>query len=281
MKQSISGTTQIYGLIGDPVEHSFSPPMMNAVFSYMNLDACYLAFQVDEKKVSEAIAGIRALNFAGVNVTVPHKSAVIPYLDEVSPLAKKIGAVNTISNVKGRLKGTNTDFSGFIRSLKTLNFSPKKKTIALLGSGGSARALVAGLADAGALRLMIHNRTVERAEKLVTEFSQYFPLTQLEAVSLQTIHETPLDLLVNTTTVGMFSSDLPVDLKKCRKVNLLADIIYRPIQTSLLKQAEELGINAVNGIDMLLYQGCDAFTFWTGKQAPEEVMRSQLLSLIE
>ena len=281
MKQSISGTTQIYGLIGDPVEHSFSPPMMNAVFSYMNLDACYLAFQVDEKKVSEAIAGIRALNFAGVNVTVPHKSAVIPYLDEVSPLAKKIGAVNTISNVKGRLKGTNTDFSGFIRSLKTLNFSPKKKTIALLGSGGSARALVAGLADAGALRLMIHNRTVERAEKLVTEFSQYFPLTQMEAVSLQTIHETPLDLLVNTTTVGMFSSELPVDLKKCRKVNLLADIIYRPIQTSLLKQAEELGINAVNGIDMLLYQGCDAFTFWTGKQAPEEVMRSQLLSLIE
>ena len=281
MKQSISGTTQIYGLIGDPVEHSFSPPMMNAVFSYMNLDACYLAFQVETKKVSEAIAGIRALNFAGVNVTVPHKSSVIPYLDEVSPLAKKIGAVNTISNVKGHLKGTNTDFSGFIRSLKTLNFSPKKKTIALLGSGGSARALVAGLADAGALRVMLHNRTAERAEKLVTEFSQYFPLTQLEAVSLQTIHETPLDLLVNTTTVGMFSSDLPVDLKKCRKINLLADIIYRPSQTSLLKQAEELGINAVNGIDMLLYQGCDAFTFWTGKQAPEEVMRSQLLSLIE
>jgi len=281
MKQSISGTTQIYGLIGDPVEHSFSPPMMNAVFSYMNLDACYLAFQVDEKKVSEAIAGIRALNFAGVNVTVPHKSAVIPYLDEVSPLAKKIGAVNTISNVKGRLKGTNTDFSGFLRSLKTLNFSPKKKTIALLGSGGSARALVAGLADAGALRVMLHNRTAERAEKLVTEFSRYFPLTQLEAVSLQTIHETPLDLLVNTTTVGMFSSDLPLNLKQCRKINLLADIIYRPSQTPLLKQAKELGINAVNGIDMLLYQGCDAFTFWTGKQAPEEVMRSQLLSLIE
>ena len=281
MKQSISGTTQIYGLIGDPVEHSFSPPMMNAVFSYMNLDACYLAFQVDEKKVSEAIAGIRALNFAGVNVTVPHKSAVIPYLDEVSPLAKKIGAVNTISNVKGHLTGTNTDFSGFIRSLKTLNFSPKKKTIALLGSGGSARALVAGLADAGALRVMLHNRTAERAEKLVTEFSRYFPLTQLEAVSLQTIHETPLDLLVNTTTVGMFSSDLPLNLKQCRKINLLADIIYRPSQTPLLKQAKELGINAVNGIDMLLYQGCDAFTFWTGKQAPEEVMRSQLLSLIE
>ena len=140
---------------------------------------------------------------------------------------------------------------------------------------------MAGLADAGALRVMLHNRTAERAEKLVSEFSQFFPLTQLEAVSLQTIHETPLDLLVNTTTVGMFSSDLPLNLKQCRKINLLVDIIYRPSQTPLLKQAKELGINAVNGIDMLLYQGCDAFTFWTGKQAPEEVMRSQLLSLIE
>ena len=281
MTESISGATEIYGLIGDPVEHSYSPRMMNAAFSSMNLDARYLAFQVKTEEVSEAIEGIRALNVAGVNVTVPHKSSVIPYLDEVTPIAKKIGAVNTISNVKGHLTGTNTDFSGFIRSLKTLNFFPKNKTIAILGSGGSSRALLAGFADAGAFRVIVHNRTAERAENLVTEFSQYFPQTKLKAVSLQTIHETPLDLLVNTTTVGMFSSDIPVDLKECRKIGLLADIIYSPRQTSLLKQAEELGITAVNGIGMLLYQGCDAFTFWTGKRAPEEVMRNQLLSLIE
>ena len=168
MTESISGSTEIYGLIGDPVEHSYSPRMMNAAFSSMNLDARYLAFQVKTEEVSEAIQGIRALNVAGVNVTVPHKSAVIPYLDEVTPLAKKIGAVNTNSNVKGHLKGTNTDFSGFIRSLKTLNFSPKNKTIAILGSGGSARALRVGLADGGALRVIVHNRTSERAEKLVT-----------------------------------------------------------------------------------------------------------------
>ena len=113
MTESISGATDIYGLIGDPVEHSYSPRMMNAAFSSMNLDARYLAFQVKTEEVSEAIQGIRALNFAGVNVTVPHKMSVIPYLDEVSPLAKKIGAVNTISNVKGHLKGTNTDFFRF------------------------------------------------------------------------------------------------------------------------------------------------------------------------
>jgi len=281
MTLSISGATEVYGLIGDPVEHSYSPRMMNAAFSSMNLDARYLTFQVKAEGISEAIAGIRALNFAGVNVTVPHKSSVIPYLDEVTPIAKKIGSVNTIRNIKGHLTGTNTDFTGFIRSLKTLNFYPKNKTIALLGSGGSARALLAGLSDAGAFRVIVHNRTNERAEKLVSEFSQYFPQTKLEAVSLQTIQETPLDLLVNTTTVGMFSSDIPADLKECRKISLLVDIIYSPRQTSLLKQAEELGITAVNGLGMLLYQGCDAFTFWTGKEAPQEVMRNQLLSLIE
>jgi len=281
MTESIYGTTEIYGLIGDPVEHSFSPPMINAAFSSEKLDARYLGFRVKVGDVSEAIAGIRALNFAGVNVTVPHKSTVIPYLDEVTPLAKKIGAVNTISNVRGHLKGTNTDFSGFIRSLKTLNFSPKNKVIAVLGAGGSARALLVGLADAGAFRVIVYNRTSERSKKLVAEFSQYFPQTKLESVSLQTIHDTPLDLLVNTTTVGMFSSEVPVDLKQCKKISLLADIIYNPIQTTLLKQAEEMGIAAVNGIGMLLYQGCEAFTFWTGKQAPEEVMRNRLLTLIE
>jgi Shikimate 5-dehydrogenase len=141
--------------------------------------------------------------------------------------------------------------------------------------------LLAGLAYAGALRIIVFNRTAQRAEKLVKEFSEFFPKTKLEAVTLQTIHETPLDLLVNTTTVGMFSSEVPVDLKKCRKINLLADIIYTPRQTSLLKQAQELGITSVNGIGMLLYQGCEAFTFWTGKKAPEEVMHDRLLSLID
>jgi len=281
MTESISGTTEIFGLIGDPVEHSLSPQMMNAAFSTYKLDARYMAFKVRVEDVSLAIGAIRALNFAGVNVTLPHKSTVIPYLDEVTPLAKKIGAVNTISNVRGHLKGTNTDFSGFIRSLKKLNFTPKNKVIAILGAGGSARALVAGLADAGASRLIINNRTAERAEKLVTEFSQFFPETKLEAVTLQTIKETTLDLLVNTTTVGMFSSGLPVDIMECREISILADLIYSPRKTSLIKQAEKMGIPSLNGIGMLLYQGCESFTFWTGKKAPEEAMHNRLLSLID
>ena len=280
MTEILSGRTRIYGIIGCPVEHSFSPLMQNAAFDALKIDARYLAFSVKPEQITQAIAGIRALNIHGVNVTVPHKSSVISCLDEISPLAQLIGAVNTIKNVRGRLIGTNTDVSGFIRSLETLNFSPKHKSIALLGAGGSARAVLAGLADAGASCIFIHNRTVGRAESLVTEFSQKFPDTQLKSVSVKTILETPLDLLVNTTTVGMETDSSPLDLSQCRKIKHLADLIYSPPQTRLLKQAEELGIPAINGMGMLLYQGCDAFTFWTAQPAPETVMQEQLLNLV-
>ncbi|HBL55443.1 MAG TPA: shikimate dehydrogenase, partial [Deltaproteobacteria bacterium] len=131
MTDIITGTTSIYGIIGSPVDHSFSPLMHNAAFAELKMDARYLAFSVKPENVSQAVDGIRALNISGVNVTVPHKSSVIPYLDEVTPLARKLGAVNTIKNVQGRLTGTNTDISGFIRSLEALNFSPKNKTIAM------------------------------------------------------------------------------------------------------------------------------------------------------
>ena len=281
MTQIISGTTDIYGIIGYPVEHSFSPLMHNAAFAALKMDARYLVFSVKPEQLQQAVAGIRALNISGVNVTVPHKSAVIPFLDEVTPLASKIGAVNTIKNVRGHLTGTNTDISGFVRSLSDLKFSPKNKTIALLGAGGSARAVLAGLADAGASCIMIHNRTAERAESLVSEFSDNFPETQLESVSMETVLETPVDLLVNSTTVGMHSDASPLDLNHAEKIENVVDLIYSPAKTRLLMQAEELGIPALNGLGMLLHQGCDAFTFWTGKSAPETVMREQLLNRFE
>lgn len=280
MTEILSGRTKIYGLIGYPVEHSFSPLIHNAAFSALNIDARYLTFSVKPKQISQAIAGVKALNIFGVNVTVPHKSSVISCLEEVTPLARLIGAVNTIKNVRNSLVGTNTDISGFIRSLATLNFSPRHKTIALLGAGGSARAVLVGLADAGASRILVNNRTTSRAERLVEEFSLKFPETQLKSVSQKTILETPLDMLVNTTTVGMSSNESPLNLSKCRKIEHLVDLIYRPSQTILLKQAEELGIPVINGLGMLLYQGCEAFTFWTGQPAPERVMREQLLDLI-
>jgi shikimate dehydrogenase len=281
MTEIISGNTRIYGIFGYPVEHSFSPLMHNAAFSALKINARYMAFTVKPEHVRKALDGIRVMNIAGINVTVPHKSSVIPYLDEVTPLAQKIGAVNTILNTNGYLTGTNTDVSGFIRSLSALNFSPKNTTVALLGAGGSARAVLAGLADAGASRILIHNRNAERAESLVTEFSQHFPKTQLAAVSLQTVKQSNLDLLVNTTTVGMKYDSSPLDLSQCGIIKHVIDIIYSPAKTRLLREAEELGIPSVNGSGMLLSQGCEAFTFWTGKTAPENVMREQLLKLLE
>ena len=277
MTETITGKTKIYCIIGYPVKHSISPRMHNAAFAALNMDARFVAFSVNPDHLGEAIVGLRALNVAGINVTVPHKSSVIPHLDEVTPLAKKIGAVNTIRIEQGLLIGTNTDTSGFIRSLENLNFSPVNKSIALLGAGGAARALVAGLADAGASRILIHNRTVKRAESLLTEFSPIFPQTQLESVTVETLQATTLDLLINATTVGMESGESQLDLSQCQKIEHLADIIYSPVQTTLLKQAKELGIPAINGSGMLLYQGCGAFTFWTGKQVPETVMQEQLL----
>ena len=280
MTKIISGTTRTYCIIGYPVQYTFSPQMHNAAFSELKMDARYLAFPVKREQVQQALDGIRVLNISGINVTVPHKSSVIPYLDEVTPLAQKLGAVNTILNVDGRLKGTNTDISGFVRSLGALNFSPKNKTVAVLGAGGSARAVLAGLADAGASRILVHNRTTERAESLVTEFTHNFPESQLTVVSLKTIYDSNLDLLVNTTTVGMESDEIPLDLSQCLRIEHVLDLIYSPVKPRLLRQAEDLGIPAVNGSGMLLYQGCDAFTFWTGKTAPENVMREQLLNLL-
>ena len=141
--------------------------------------------------------------------------------------------------------------------------------------------MLAGLADTGASRILIHNRTVARAESLVTEFSQNFPETQLSAVSLQAVQNSNLDLLVNTTTVGMQSDASPLNLSRCVEIKHVLDLIYSPAKTRLLRQAQELGIPALNGSGMLLYQGCDAFTFWTAIPAPETAMREELLNLLE
>ena len=281
MTRVIGGKTKIYGILGYPVEHTFSPLMQNIAFSTMKIDACYVAFPVSSGNLKQAIGGIRALGISGINVTVPHKSSVIPFLDNVTPLAGKIGAVNTISNVDGKLTGTNTDISGFIRSLGALKFKPKKKKVALLGAGGSARAILAGLADCGVSSISIYNRTSERAESLVAEFGPLFPGTEIVSTSIETIQNSNFDLLVNTTTVGMEKNSSPINLSDCKKIDHVIDIIYSPIKTKLIFQAEDLNIPCLNGSLMLIYQGCDAFTFWTGESAPENTMREQLFKILE
>ena len=280
MKDKINGNTKIYGIIGYPVKHSFSPKMLNAAFSKLKMNAVYLPFSVKPEEISQAIDGIRALNISGFNVTIPHKSSIIKYLDEITPIARKIGAVNTVININGRLIGTNTDAPGFISSLKALNFSPFNKNIGLIGAGGSARAVLVGLAESGVSRIIIYNRTLERAKKLESEFSNSFPEISIKTVSLDDIKNYHLDLLVNSSSVGMAPNESPIDLNLEHKIENIVDIIYSPTQTQLIIQAQKLGIPNINGLGMLLYQGCEAFKYWTDLPAPESTMQKQLLNLI-
>jgi shikimate dehydrogenase len=274
----LKGSTQVYGVIGNPVSHSLSPVMHNAGFASLNLDAVYVPFPVERAHLAEAIRGIRGLNLCGINVTVPFKSDVLPLLDTVTPTAQRIGAVNTIRNDHGHLVGANTDAHGFIRSLDSLHPNLRGACVGLLGAGGSARAIAVGLAEAGVKQVLLWNRTSERAANLLDDMREFFFQTDFQVVSMEELQQQTLDLLVNTTTVGSDGHSLPVDLHLFQDVHAVVDIIYQPSETPLLRQARARKLPHLNGADMLLYQGAEAFAFWTSQPAPVEVMRKALYS---
>lgn len=277
----ITGKTKVYGVIGHPIGHTVSPLLHNIAFQAHQMAAAYVPFAVHPDQLKEALAGIRSLGIAGVNVTIPHKIKVLPHLDEITPTAQRIGAVNTIRNDAGTLIGTNTDGLGFLRSLAVLSFSPHEKTILLLGAGGSARSILVSLAEAGARAVFIANRTLSKALELAEEFSPIFPKTEFRSDALAHFFETPIDLLINTTSVGMNDSKAPADLACFQTLQHVADIIYSPPQTPLLQQAKQLKIPAINGLGMLLHQGCEAFEFWTNQPAPVALMEQKLRSLLD
>jgi len=205
--KAISGRTRICGVIGDPIEHTMSPVMHNAAFEKMGLDYLYVPFRVKREELGEAIEGMKALNIRGLNVTIPHKVAVIPFLDEVDPLAEKMGAINTIVNDDGVLKGYNTDASGFLQALLERGIEPKEKNVVILGAGGASRAISFILAEQGA-NLVILNRLLELdwAEELASRISRFFK-KEVEALELNDANLASAleraDILVNATSVGM------------------------------------------------------------------------------
>jgi shikimate dehydrogenase len=287
MRDSISGKTRICGLIGDPVEHSMSPAMHNAAFREMGLDYVYVTFRVKSEDLSKAIEGMRALNMKGLNVTIPHKVAVLKLLDKLDPLAEKIGAVNTIVNDDGILTGYNTDATGFLQPLLEKGVEPKGKNIAIMGAGGASRAVSFILADRGA-NLVILNRLLELdwAVDLARRISQTFS-KNAEALELNRDNLVKIlgktDILVNATSVGMSPnidvSPLPADLLKPGLI--VYDVVYNPIKTKLLKDAEAAGAEVIGGIDMLVWQGVLAFEKWTGQKAPVELMKEEAMKLLE
>jgi len=281
----ISGTTKICALIGDPVEHTMSPTMHNAAFQKMGLDYLYVAFRVRPEQLAQAVAGLKSLNVAGFNVTIPHKVAVIPLLDSLDPLAEKIGAVNTVVNSNGVLRGYNTDAEGFLRALQEHGIAPKGKNIVLLGAGGAARAIAYILAQKGA-RLTILNRQQELdwaeniAQLILDEVRQKVEVFELGNIA----GVLPgINLLVNTTSVGMSPADnaSPVSAELLNRIPVVFDIVYNPLKTKLLREAAAAGTQTISGVDMLAWQGALVFEMWTGQKAPIDLMRQEAVKMLE
>ncbi|AEE96319.1 shikimate dehydrogenase [Mahella australiensis] len=262
----IDASTRLIALIGHPVEHSLSPRMHNVIYRHMDINGVYMAFDVLPENVGQAVHGFRALQIRGFNVTVPHKQAVMPYLDATDRTASVIGAVNTVVNDSGVLTGYNTDSSGFMRSLEYRGIDVRGRDVLLLGAGGAARAVATALAMHGAGRVTIANRTPDKAAALADDINNYVggsvcsgaPLSDIGSISCPY-------MLVNATSAGMWphveSCPLPADYD-LSGVAVAYDLIYNPERTLLLKKAEEHGCMPVNGLDMLIWQAIEAIGIW-------------------
>ncbi|KXB06507.1 shikimate dehydrogenase [candidate division MSBL1 archaeon SCGC-AAA382F02] len=273
----ISSQTKLVGLIGNPIKHSISPAIQNAAFKESDLDFIYTAFNVEKDHLSEAIGGIKALGIKGANVTIPHKTSIINYLDELDDLADKIGAVNTIKREKDNLKGYNTDGIGALRALKGEVEKIENKNVLLLGAGGAARAIAFTLVGEGA-NLTLSNRTESKAENLSSEIEKK---TNRE-VNQVTLKEESLEeemknceILINSTSVGMHPNEdeTLVTSENMHDDLTVMDIVYNPLQTKLLQEAEKIGANTINGLEMLIQQGAASFEIWTGKKPSIETMK--------
>lgn len=268
----VNGKTSLYGIVGNPVSHSLSPLMHNRAFVERGIDGVYVPFPVEN--VEAALTGIRGLGIRGVSVTVPHKQAVMQYLDHIDPVAEKIGAVNTINVIHSsdgaELHGSNTDWLGANRALEQVIPLAGKKVV-LLGAGGSARAIGFGLLEAGT-EVSLCSRTEKTGRELADALDcPWYSLDQAAG-----LHG---DILVNATSVGMHPHD---DISLMPAANLesfqvVMDIVYAPLETRLLREAAGRGCETINGLEMLLYQGVAQFETWTGVEAPVKLMRDTLL----
>ena len=278
---NIKGSTNIVGLIGNPVSHSFSPPMHNEAFRHMNLDYVYVAFDVKGMNLENALKGCEALNIKGLNVTIPHKIEVMKYLVELDEIAELIGAVNTIDI--NRMKGYNTDGIGAVKAIEQVS-KIKNKNITIFGAGGASRAISFYLAKNQAESITILNRDILKADKLANDIidsglcDDIFCDSFIQAKN----HIGECDILINTTPVGMHPN-IDSTLVKADDIHegmVVFDAVYNPNETLLLKEAIKANASPVYGIKMLLYQGAESFKIWTGKTAPVDVMESALIKTL-
>jgi shikimate dehydrogenase len=277
----MQGSIRTYCIIGDPIHYSLSPGMQNAAFAALGLNCTYIAFRVPPSELKESIESLRSINIAGFNVTVPHKVEVMKHLDELDVTAKKAAAVNTVNNIEGIFRGYNTDIHGFIEPLRQRKMDFRGMNVLVLGAGGAARAVVAGLAEeSGSIsKVVIANRDVERAKELAKIGSGLG--LKCETISLDRAQSASpdSDLIVNATIIGMNNEPSLIDYDHIKKGSIVYDIVYRPVTTSLIENAKYAEANVVYGYEMLVEQGAKAFEIWTGIQAPRDVMKKNLLGM--
>ncbi len=267
------------GIIGYPIGHSMSPVFQQAALDSCGVDAKYVAYQVAPEEVEAFVNGLRQPGILGINVTVPHKMAVMPFLDEIDDWATEAGAVNTIVNRQGRLTGHNTDGYGFLRALREgAEFEPAGRGALILGAGGAARGVVLALAREGVGDLTIANRTAERAESLAQLALNRGITARAISLSGTDLADTAAraELIVNCTTIGMThgpgEDESPLPAEAIPPTALVNDLVYNPLETRLLREAAQSGATTLGGIQMLVYQGAASFEMWLERPAPVPVM---------
>ena len=271
----IDGYTRLAAVVANPIKHSISPFIHNSAFEATNTNGVYLAWEVDEAELAETVANIRRYQMYGINLSMPYKEQVIPYLDQLSAEACLIGAVNTVVNREGTLIGYNTDGKGFFKSLPSFKIS--RKRLVLLGAGGAAKAILAQaiLDGVSQISIFVRSSSIEKTrpylEKIQNATGFRVDLFALEDVQDLQDSITQADLLVNATSVGMDGSSQPIPTSIVLPEKLMvADVIYQPFETPFLKWARNQGNQSINGLGMLLYQAAEAFELWTGKEMPTD-----------
>lgn len=281
----IDGKTRVYGLLGCPVRHTLSPHMYNPLFEQVGMNAVYVPFEVQADQIARAVAGIRALGLQGVHLTAPHKEAVVPHLDRLSREAAAIGAVNVILNNRGQLYGDNTDGRGYLRSLqRELRFEADGKTVAILGAGGSARAIAMTLARVGVAQIFIFNRTLARAERLQADLKVHYPAVrcthlplELEAFSRVASR---IELLIDCTIPAADNPVDTLDISALPPTAIMSDINYHRQNAPLLVQAQARGLTVHRGLGMLIHQGAISMTLLIGLTVKPELLESFLAGRI-
>lgn len=271
----INAETRLCGLIGNPVRHSVSPLIHNQLSRMLGINMAYVTFPVEERHVEAAVKGAFALDILGLNVTVPHKQNVIPYLEEVDSIAKAVGAVNTLVRTENGYKGYNTDITGFHRSLMEENIAIDGENIILLGAGGASRAIAFLLGREGAAKVYLLNRSVGKAEDIAGAVNGYFGRDVIIPMELSEYRSLPNEryFCIQTTSVGLHPHDNDVvidDVSFYAKIHTGVDIIYNPYETRFMKEVKKAGGRAVNGMKMLLWQGVAAYELWNGVSVSTE-----------